>query len=172
MFGRADRWSMYERELCVMRNKYRQTQSCLSEKCYVTAAKFESGLELVNKLKCAWFIFRSTFLLPMSVSVIAKPYTLCTESLKSITSGVAKQHEPLTQTSALFTATENNLRFLKMPPMKTQEDSHMHVWKWCFLCHLLPVYFVWAWVGRRVTWPVSSPHLCRRSRSQSQRHRC
>lgn len=61
------------------------------------------------------------------------------------------------------------------PENATDEDSRgqSHAClKVMFLCSVLLVYFVSAWVSNRVTWPVSSPRLCRRSRSQRRRRRC
>lgn len=96
-----------------------------------------------------YFLLHFSF--TMSVSVIAKPYTLCTESLKSITSGVAKQHEPSfntdicaegTPTSNLFTVTEKKSQ---VPENATDEDSRgqSHAClKVMFLCGVLLVYLV------------------------------
>lgn len=92
-----------------MRNKYRQTQSGLSEKSFVRGFK---AAELLNRV---WFILCLTSCFAMSACVIEIPYTESAELLQSITSGAGKRHPTclLWQTKILC--------FWKMPQEKTSK---------------------------------------------------
>lgn len=129
-----------------------------------TAEGFESSLKPVNEVKRVWFTDFSTR--PLPCLFLSLLHRICSESLK-------QQAMPSWHTSA---TSDLFMKDKSVPENATEEDSkgqpRIGLKVMFFLCCAASLFRWSSEVSRRATWPVSSPRLCRRSRSQSRQRRC
>lgn len=135
----------------------------------------QSGFKVVGEVKCVRFIqcstsFRPRLFLQLRRRAHGSHYLFKNHhvwSWKAVWATLTHRHLP--HLNCLLWQTKKDM----VPENATTEDWKETVtfrWKSGFAIYIyimLLVYFVW-WA----TWPISSPHLYRQSRSQSQRRRC